>query len=80
MDDWIADTGAPLLAGFHAGEGTYLKTSGYGGHPMKIHVHRRTPEEVAGGLREAGFVVDAHLLLDVDSDRPGAIVIAHRPG
>lgn len=35
--------GAPLLIGFHVGDGSKLKTQGYGGHPMKVHVHRRRP-------------------------------------
>ena len=76
----VLKAGAPLLAGFHVGESTSLKTSGYGGHPMKVHVHRRRPEVVADRLREAGFTVDAQLLLDPDTDRPGAIVVAHHPG
>jgi SAM-dependent methyltransferase len=67
--------GGPLLVGFHAGDSVSLKTSGYGGLPMKISVHRRRPEAVAALLRAAGFVIDAVLSLDVDSDRPGAMVI-----
>ncbi|MFE7395788.1 class I SAM-dependent methyltransferase [Streptomyces sp. NPDC057557] len=35
--------GAPLLIGFHVGDGSRLKTQGYGGHPMKVYVHRRRP-------------------------------------
>lgn len=31
--------GAPLLIGFHVGDESRLKTQGYGGHPMKVHVH-----------------------------------------
>ncbi|MZD06737.1 methyltransferase domain-containing protein, partial [Streptomyces sp. SID5785] len=48
--------GAPLLVGFHAGGTTTLKTTGYGGHPMHVHVHRRRPEQMADLLRDAGFV------------------------
>ena len=47
--------GGVLLLGFHVGEESTHKTSGYGGHPMNIHVHRWLP----GGLTEiavaAGF-------------------------
>lgn len=37
----------PLLLGFHAGDGSRLRTEGYGGHPMKVHVHRRRPGRMA---------------------------------
>ena len=47
--------GGVLLLGFHVGTESTHKTSGYGGHPMNIHVHRWT----ASGLSEiavaAGF-------------------------
>ncbi|HWD78649.1 MAG TPA: class I SAM-dependent methyltransferase [Kribbella sp.] len=34
--------GGFLLMGFHVGEQSTHKTSGYGGHPMNIYVHRWT--------------------------------------
>jgi SAM-dependent methyltransferase len=71
--------GGHLLVGFHVGDTTTLKTEGYGGHPMRVHIHRRQPDHVAHLLREAGFAIDAHLLLDPDASRPGAILSAHRP-
>jgi SAM-dependent methyltransferase len=70
--------GAPLLLGFHAGNGSTLKTQGYGGHPMKVSVHRRRPDQMAARLRAAGFGIEAHLLLGPDSDLPGAILFARR--
>ncbi|GIF09644.1 class I SAM-dependent methyltransferase [Actinoplanes siamensis] len=69
--------GGPMLLGFHAGEGTRIKTQGYGGHPMRVHVHRRRPEQITAWLRDAGFTVTAQQLLDLDSPLPGAIVISH---
>lgn len=73
--------GAPLVVGFHAGEGSKLKREGYGGHPMKVHVHRRRPERLAGSLRAAGFTIEAQLLLGPDTSVPGAILFARRePG
>ncbi|MEV7121726.1 class I SAM-dependent DNA methyltransferase [Kitasatospora griseola] len=71
--------GGPLLVGFHVGTGSRLKTQGYGGHPMKVHVHRRRPDRVAAWLRDAGFTVEAHLLTDPDADVPGALLFARRP-
>jgi SAM-dependent methyltransferase len=70
--------GGPLLLGFHVGDGSRLKTQGYGGHPMKVHVHRRQPHQVAAWLRDAGFTVEAHMLLDPDGRAPGAVLFARR--
>ena len=69
---------APLLVGFHVGDTARLKTEGYGGHPMKVWVHRRRPEQLAASLREAGFAVEAHLLLTPAEGVPGAILFACR--
>ncbi|MER7009103.1 class I SAM-dependent methyltransferase [Dactylosporangium sp. NPDC000555] len=69
---------APLLLGFHAGDGSRLKTEGYGGHPMRVHVHRRSPGRVADWLRGAGFTVEAEVLLDLDRSVPGAALFARR--
>lgn len=71
--------GGPLLLGFHAGETSRLKTEGYGGHPMKVYVHRRQPAFVAAALRDAGFAVEAHMLVDPDASLPGAVLFARRP-
>lgn len=70
--------GGPLLLGFHVGDGSRLKTEGYGGHPMKVHVHRRPPARVGGWLRDAGFTVEAQILLDPDESVPGAVLFARR--
>lgn len=71
--------GGPLLIGFHTGEGSRLKTEGYGGHPMKVYVHRRASTQVSGWLREGGFRVEAEMSLDPDGSMPGAILFARRP-
>jgi len=70
--------GGPLLLGFHVGDESRLKTEGYGGHPMKVYVHRRQPDQVAGWLRDAGFTVNAQMLIGPDESSPGAVLIAHR--
>ena len=64
--------GGLVLIGFHVGEGSRLKTEGYGGHPMNVYVHRRTPARVSEWLREAGFTVEAELLVGPLSDQIGA--------
>jgi SAM-dependent methyltransferase len=70
--------GGQLMVGFHVGDGSRLKTQGYGGHPMNVYVHLRRPARVSEWLRQAGFTIAAELLLDPD-DAPGAIVFAGRP-
>ncbi|MFD7428212.1 class I SAM-dependent DNA methyltransferase [Streptomyces sp. NPDC091387] len=70
--------GGPLLLAFHVGDGTRLKTRGYGGHPMKVHVHLRQPDQVAAWLDEAGFAVEARTTLSSAESALGAILFARR--
>jgi SAM-dependent methyltransferase len=70
--------GGPLLLGFHVGDESRLKTQGYGGHPMKVYVHRRQPGQVTAWPRDAGFTVEAQMLLDPDDSAPGAVLVARR--
>jgi SAM-dependent methyltransferase len=44
-----------LLLGYHVGEESTHKTSGYGGHPMNVHVHRWTPAALTELADAAGF-------------------------
>lgn len=53
--------GCPLLIGAHSGESSRLKTEGYGGHPMRVHVHKRTPARYAEWFAEAGLTVEAEM-------------------
>ena len=61
---------------FFAGDRTRLKTEGYGGHPMKVHVHHRRPERVAAWLRDAGFTIETEMLFHAAEPFPGAVIIA----
>lgn len=72
--------GGTVLLGFHSGDGVAHKTSGYGGHPMSVHVHRRTPERTAELLTAAGFRVAARLTLEAHGETPvpQGFVLAHR--
>ncbi len=70
--------GGPLLVGFHVGDGHRLKTEGYGGHPMRVYVHRRAPDRVATWLRDAGFTVEAQVLMDPEESVPGGALFARR--
>lgn len=67
--------GGRLLVGFHVGTDSTHKTSGYGGHPMSVFVHRRTPEQVSAVAADAGFVLHTTIGLDLDGDRPGACLL-----
>lgn len=70
--------GGVVLLGFHTGDGSWLKTQGYGGHPMNVYVHRRAPARVAAWLGDAGFTVEAELLHRPAPDAEGGFVFAHR--
>lgn len=59
-----------------AGDGTTLKTDGYGGHPMNVHVHRRPPARMTGWLHQAGFAVEARVTLDPEGRLPGTVLFA----
>nr|WP_307873141.1 hypothetical protein [Actinoplanes ovalisporus] len=67
---------------FHTGDRPRLKTEGYGGHPMKVYVHRRQPDKVSAWLRDTGFEVEAHLLFNnPDGEVSQAVLFARRkPG
>jgi ubiquinone/menaquinone biosynthesis C-methylase UbiE len=70
--------GGPLLLSFHVGDEARLKTQGYGGHPMKVHVHRRQPAQVAAWLQETGFTVEAQMTLTSAESPLGGIVFGRR--
>jgi len=74
----VVRPGGPLLLGFHVGDETTLKTEGYGGHPMDVHVHRRQPAEVAAWLREHGFTVDSQTTVTSAESRLGGIILGRR--
>ncbi|MBC3839251.1 methyltransferase domain-containing protein [Streptacidiphilus sp. 4-A2] len=70
-----------LLLAFHVGDESQLKTQGYGGHPMKVYVHRRRPGQVAAWLSDAGFAVEAQMTLGSAESKLGGILFARcRPG
>jgi SAM-dependent methyltransferase len=67
---------APVLVGFHVGDGTRHTSEGYTGRPVNVDSHRRRPSTITGWLRDAGFTVEAELVLRPDEDVPGALVFA----
>jgi len=71
--------GGVVMIGFHVGDEHRYKTEGYGGHPIKLYVHLRPIDRMADWLRDAGFTVEAHVLIDPDDPVPGGILYARRP-
>ncbi|MDG4778735.1 class I SAM-dependent methyltransferase [Micromonospora sp. WMMD961] len=74
----VVRPGGPLLLGFHVGDETTLKTQGYGGHLMRVRVHRRQPARMAAWLRANGFRVEAETTLTSPESKLGAITFARR--
>jgi SAM-dependent methyltransferase len=71
--------GGPLLVGFHVGDETRHTSEGYTGRAISVDSHRRRPEKISRWLRDAGFTIDAELVMRPYDEVPGAIVIATSP-
>jgi SAM-dependent methyltransferase len=67
--------GCPLLVGFHVGDETRHTSVGYSGRSIDLDTQRRQPDRVAHLLREAGFTIEAQLLMRPDEVVPGSIII-----
>lgn len=71
--------GGVLLLASQSGNSSTVKTEGYGGHPMAVHVHRRTPERLAALAEDAGLTVEAQLLRrHGDTPTPAGFLLARR--
>lgn len=70
--------GGPLLLSFHVGDEPRLITEGYGGHPMKVYVHRRQLGQMVGWLNDAGFTVEAQMTLSSAESTLGGVLMARR--
>ena len=69
----------PLLVGFHVGHGARHTTEGYSGRPIDVDSYRRPLATVTRWLREAGFTIEAELVMRPDDEVPGAILLARSP-
>ena len=67
-----------LLVGFHVGDQTRHTSEGYTGRPINIDSYHRRPSKITGWLRDAGFTVEAEMVIAPDEDVPGAVVFARR--
>ena len=66
----------PLLVGFHVGDETRHTSEGYTGRPINVDSHHRPPSKVASWLSEAGFTIEAELIIRPDENVPGAVMFA----
>ena len=74
----VLRAGGPLLLSFHVGDESQLKTQGYGGHSMKIFVHRRRHDQMIAWLSDAGFAVETCRTLTSAESELGGIILARR--
>jgi SAM-dependent methyltransferase len=65
-----------VLVGFHVGDETRHTSEGYTGRPISVDSHHRPPSRIAGWLRDAGFSIEAELVMRPDEDVPGAVIFA----
>jgi len=65
-----------LLIGFHVGDETRHTSEGYTGRPINVASHHRQPSKIAGWLRDAGFTIEAELVIRPTADVPGAVIFA----
>lgn len=70
----------PLLVGFHVGDETRHTSEGYTGRPINVDSHHRPPGQVGAWLRDAGFTIEAELVLRPDDEVPGAVIFARSSG
>lgn len=68
--------GGPMLVGFHVGDEVGHTGVGYSGRSVNVDSYRRPTAKVARWLRDAGFTIDAELVMRPDEDVPGAILLA----
>jgi len=66
-----------LLVGFHVGDETRHTSEGYTGRPINVDSHRRQPSKIMHWLRDAGFTIEAELVIGPDETVPGAVIFAH---
>jgi SAM-dependent methyltransferase len=71
---------SPVLVGFHVGDEARQTREGYSGRSINIDSYYRRPDKVAGWLREAGFAIEAELVMGPDEDVPQAIIVARNRG
>ena len=67
-----------VLVGFHVGDQTRHTSEGYTGRAISVDSHHRQPSQLSGWLRDAGFSIEAELVVGPDEEVPGALIFARR--
>lgn len=65
-----------LLVGFPVGDETRHTSESYTGRSISVDTHHRPLSTVKSWLRDAGFTIEAELLMRPDQDAPGAVIFA----
>jgi SAM-dependent methyltransferase len=65
-----------LLVGFHVGDETRHTSEGYTGRPINVDSYHRLPSKMMSWLRDAGFTIEAEMVIGPDEDVPGAVIFA----
>ena len=65
-----------LLVGFHVGDQTEHTSEGYTGRPINIDSFHRRPSRMTNWLRDAGFTIEAEMVIGPDEAVPGAVIFA----
>ena len=65
-----------LLVGFHVGDETSHTSEGHTGRPISVDSHRRRSSRIMDWLHDAGFTIEAELVIGPDEDVPGAVNLA----
>lgn len=68
--------GGPLLVGFHVGDEARHASEGYSSRSINVDSYRRRPDQIGHWLREAGFTIEAELVMRPDEEVPGGIILA----
>jgi SAM-dependent methyltransferase len=65
-----------LLVGFHVGDETRHTSEGYTGRPINVDSYHRRPGKIMDWLRDAGFTIEAELVIGPGEDVPEAVIFA----
>ncbi|MFC0221190.1 class I SAM-dependent methyltransferase [Nocardioides zeicaulis] len=75
----VTRPGGLIMIGGHTGEGSYIKTAGYGGTPMRVWFVRRPAKEYADLLSQCGLQMEATVELGAEQPATNAVWFARKP-
>ncbi|MBW3086197.1 Trans-aconitate 2-methyltransferase [Austwickia sp. TVS 96-490-7B] len=75
----ILTPGGVLLLGGHIGATHSVKTQGYGGHPMHVHVNKRSAATWEQVVHQKGLRIESHAIYDLDTSSLTHALLARKP-